>query len=136
MESEETSFLPPGIPQFNYQNPPKLPFPLLVKKSQRQKYEGQANEDDGMSSSSDGSVFMFHETTLKVPSFRGKDIDKGKYDGRFVCFPQFQITLKILPCKYETKQCWYNSYSNNQLYQKLQLKTESCGLREVEILKI
>lgn len=84
MESDEYNFVPPGIPQFNYQTLPKMTFPLLVKKVQKQKDDSTVEGDETESSSSEGSVFMFHETSLKARPFQGNDAYKRKYDERFV----------------------------------------------------
>ena len=47
----------PGVPQFNYRNPPKFKQPLLVKKYQGPKRKEEQDEDADVSSSDSGSVF-------------------------------------------------------------------------------
>ena len=50
-------FIIPGVPQFTYQDCPKMEFPLLVKKVQRRTdRDEQHEEEDASSSSSDDGV--------------------------------------------------------------------------------
>lgn len=73
-------FIIPGVPQFTYQDCPKMEFPLLVKKVQGRTDRDERHEEEDASSSSSNDGGFSTDATVKAASTAQDTQNEARYD--------------------------------------------------------